>query len=409
MSAVGKRIIELLTNIEYYGKETRGVTRLLYKPEWVDAQKYVEKELKQMGIKTNFDEVGNLFGKVEGSKYKDETVATGSHIDTVRNGGIYDGQYGIVAGMLAIQFLVENYGQPLRNLEVISLAEEEGSRFPFVFWGSKNIFGLAKKEDVSKIKDGDGIIFTEAMRKAGFDFRDENKPIRQDIKAFLEIHIEQGAVLEIEKKSVGIVNYIVGQRRFNITIKGQSNHAGTTPMKYRKDTMHAASEIIHRVMEKAIEFGEPLVATVGSITAKPNIVNVVPGETLFTLDTRHTDAEVLAKFTKEIEKIIEDVQQKIKVEIDVDMWMNEKPVPMDTKLVGMLETEAKKENMNYKVMHSGAGHDSQIFAIHVPTAMIFVPSHDGISHNPDEFTEIEDLVKGVELLIKGLYQLAYID
>ncbi|WP_053365761.1 allantoate deiminase [Bacillus sp. FJAT-27245] len=391
-----------------YGKDPEGgVTRLLYTDEWVKAQKALEKVLQEDGLTTHYDEIGNLFGRLEGSKYNDETILTGSHVDTVRNAGKLDGAFGILAGILAIRYLKEKYGQPLRNLEVVSFAEEEGSRFPYAFWGSKNLVGLAKQEDVENIVDFNGIPFVDAMREAGFDFRDESIAFRNDLKAFVEIHIEQGNVLEKEGKSIGVVNSIVGQRRFTIEVKGVANHAGTTPMGYRKDAVFAASQMIQDVINKAIEYGDPLVATVGKIEVKPNIVNVVPGEALFTLDVRHTEKDVLIKFTEELTSIINRIATKSGVEVNIDMWMDEDPIPMDQQIVQAIEKQTKEAGLNYKMMHSGAGHDSQIIAPIVPTAMIFVPSREGISHNPLEYTSPEQLAMGVKALIDSLYVLAY--
>lgn len=391
-----------------YGKDPEGgVTRLLYTNGWIEAQKALEKMMQEDGLTTRYDEVGNLFGRLVGSKYADETILTGSHVDTVKNGGKLDGAFGILAGILAVRYLKEKYGQPLRNLEVVSFAEEEGSRFPYAFWGSKNLVGIAKKEDVENIVDFDGVPFVDAMREAGFNFRDESKAFRNDLKAFVEIHIEQGNVLEKEGKDIGIVHSIVGQRRFTIDVKGVANHAGTTPMGYRKDALFAASKMIQDVMNKAIEYGDPLVATVGKIEVKPSIVNVVPGNALFTLDVRHTEKEMLVKFTKELTNIINNIAAESGVETTIDMWMDEDPIPMDQRVVKAIEKQSKENGFNYKMMHSGAGHDSQIIAPIVPTAMIFVPSRDGISHNPLEYTSPEELATGVKALIDSLYVLAY--
>lgn len=391
-----------------YGKDPEGgVTRLLYTNEWIEAQKALEKLLQEDGLTTRYDEVGNLFGRLEGSKYTDETILTGSHVDTVKNGGKLDGAFGILAGILAIRYLKEKFGQPLRNLEVVSFAEEEGSRFPYAFWGSKNFVGIAKKEDVENIVDFDGVPFVDAMREAGFNFRDELKEARNDIKGFVEIHIEQGNVLEKEGKAIGVVHSIVGQRRFTIDVKGVANHAGTTPMGYRKDALFAASQMIQDVINKAKEHGDPLVATVGKIEVKPSIVNVVPGNALFTLDVRHTEKEMLVKFTEELTNIIHKIAAESGVETTIDMWMDEDPIPMDQQVVEAIEQQSKENGFNYKMMHSGAGHDSQIIAPIVPTAMIFVPSREGISHNPLEYTSPEELAMGVRALIDSLYVLAY--
>ncbi|MCG7334755.1 allantoate deiminase [Sporosarcina sp. ACRSM] len=408
MKDLTSEVAHLVDWLGGFGKDPEGgVTRLLYTNEWVEAQKALEKQMQEDGLTTRFDEIGNLFGRLEGSKYNDETILTGSHVDTVKNGGKLDGAFGILAGILALRHLQAEYGQPLRNLEVVSFAEEEGSRFPYAFWGSKNLVGIAKKEDVENIEDFDGVPFVDAMRKAGFNFRDESKPMRNDVKGFVEIHIEQGNVLENEGKSIGVVHSIVGQRRFTIEVTGVANHAGTTPMGYRKDAVYAASQMIQGVIDKAIEYGDPLVATVGKIEVKPNIVNVVPGHALFTLDVRHTEKEILVKFTDELTAIINRISTASGVETTIDMWMDEDPIPMDRQIVEAIEKQTKEKGLNYKMMHSGAGHDSQIIAPIVPTAMIFVPSRDGISHNPLEYTSPEELATGVQALMESLYVLAY--
>lgn len=389
------------------GLEQGGTTRLLYTTEWLAAQNALKERMTKLGMQTYFDDIGNLYGRFEGSKYKDEVIMSGSHIDTVVNGGKLDGQLGIIAALLAMQYLKENYGQPLRTLELISMAEEEGSRFPYVFWGSKNVFAIANNKDVENIQDSEGIKFTDAMQSCGFKFN--TRPARQDIKAFLEIHIEQGGVLEKEQKSIGVVTSIVGQRRYNIRLIGEANHAGTTPMSYRRDAVYAFSRICNESINKAVKVGDPLVLTFGHIEAKPNVVNVVPGEVLFTMDCRHTNKAELVAFTQEIEADMQRIATELGLTIEINRWMDEDPIPMNNDLIHLLENICREEKLSYRVMHSGAGHDSQIFAPRVPTAMLFVPSIKGISHNPAENTETEDLVEGIKALTYALYKLAYQD
>lgn len=408
MSELYKVVEEHVNWLSSIGLDSKGgTTRLLYDAAWLEAQNGLKEKFESIGLTTNFDAVGNLFGKLEGSKYKDETIMTGSHVDTVVNGGALDGQFGILASYLAIKHLKETYGEPLRNLEVVSMAEEEGSRFPFAFWGSKNIFGLVDKQDVLYAEDTEGILFTDAMKQAGFDFRNEDETLRDDIKAFVEIHIEQGNVLENTGKQVAVVNNIVGQKRYDITLKGKANHAGTTPMGFRHDTVYAMSKMISESIDKAKEWGDPLVLTFGHIDVKPNTVNVVPGETFFTMDCRHTEGDVLNSFTKEVESLFRKIASELEIDINIDIWLDEDPVPMSKEVVKVLEEACQETGLNYTTMHSGAGHDSQIFALHVPTAMIFVPSIGGISHNPAEATKTEDLVEGVKALTASLYKLAY--
>ena len=245
------------------------------------------------------------------------------------------------------------------------------------------------------------------MRQAGFDFRPEAAEVRRDLKAFIEIHIEQGGVLEIEGKSVGVVQHIVGQRRFTIEVSGEANHAGTTPMRYRKDAMEAASRMVAMLIDTAKDYGDPLVVTVGRMEIKPNVVNVVPGQAIFSLDARHTDKAVLGRYTDEISARMREMAARAGLEVSIDMWMDTDPVPMDKAMVKIVRQQCEKNGLDYKMMHSGAGHDAQIIAQFVPTAMLFVPSHRGISHSPLEYTDSKDLASGIRVLIDVLYQLAY--
>ncbi|MCZ2257618.1 allantoate deiminase [Sporosarcina sp. G11-34] len=400
-------IPERLNWLGSFGKDPAGgVSRLLYSKEWCEAQQALKIWMETEDLEVKFDEIGNLSGILKGNDTS-ETILTGSHVDTVTNGGLYDGQYGIVAGVLALKYLKKHYGQPKRNLEVISLAEEEGSRFPYVYWGSKNVVGTAVRKDVEAIKDFAGVPFIEAMKDSGFSFKEETSAPRKDLKAFVEIHVEQGNVLEIEKKSVGVVHSIVGQRRFTIEVTGEANHAGTTPMGYRKDAVYAASHMIYELISSAKQLGDPLVMTVGKMEVKPNIVNVVPGKVIFTIDVRHTEKDAIVQFTEILTEKINKSSKEHGVETSIDMWLDADPVPMDSRIVEIIEKQCKENSLNYKLMHSGAGHDAQIFAETVPTAMLFVPSRGGISHNPAEYTEPTDLAEGVKALIGTLYELAY--
>lgn len=401
-------IMKAIHELSQFGQdECGGLTRLLYGEHWVGAQQHLKQKMEEAGLDVRFDAVGNLYGRAVGSACQDQTVLIGSHIDTVKNGGMYDGQYGIIAGLLATTYLLKHYGKPLRNIEVVSICEEEGSRFPYVFWGVKNLLRLAGKEEVLDIYDEAGVSFAEAMHGAGFDFCDEDQLPRTDIKAFLEVHVEQGCVLENQKKSLGIVEGIVGQRRFTVELTGEANHAGTTPMSYRKDTVHAATEMISKILNRCREYGEPLVTTVGKIDVRPNVVNVVPGQVEFTIDTRHPDKKVLEDMTQDIHEIISAVATDFHVDFCLDMWMDQNPVPMDASLTKLIEADCVRSGVDYLKMYSGAGHDAQLMAQHVPTALIFVPSHRGISHSPHEHTDGRDLAMGVQALIAVLYELAY--
>lgn len=384
-----------------------GVTRLLYSREWVKTLETLKRVMEQEGMETRFDEIGNLYGRIQGTKRPEETILTGSHVDSVRNGGKYDGMYGILAGILAIGYLNRTYGPPERSLEVVAFAEEEGSRFPTVFWGSKNFLGIEDRTEAESLKDEEGISFSEAMRAAGFDFKKKPRSSRTDVKAFLEAHIEQGPELERHGKLVGIVDRIVGQRRFSVRVTGTANHAGTTPMGIRRDALLGAARMICRLMDRAKEIGPPLVVTAGHLEVKPNMGNVVPGEVEFSLDVRHTEEDVLETFTQEIRDILKETADEAGLGLSIHLWMKEPSVRMDEGLVGRLEEALAKSKVPGMRMHSGAGHDSQLIARKIPTAMLFVPSKDGISHNPKECTSPGELAAGIRILANTLHGLAY--
>lgn len=387
--------------------EAGGVTRLLFMPEWLAAQRALKERFEQTGMIAEFDEVGNLVGSYPGTDGTDEVIACGSHVDTVVQGGKLDGALGVFGGYLAIKDLVETYGAPKKTLRVISMAEEEGSRFPFVFWGSKNMVGTVAESEVAGIADNDGVKFTDAMKQCGFGCRTSAVSPLTNVTKFLELHIEQGNTLEMEGTKVGVVTAITGQRRYNIRLHGQANHAGTTRMCYRHDVVQVFAQIVTEAIAKANAEGDPLVLTFGHIEVTPNTVNVVPGDAMFTMDCRHTDKATLVRFSEEIEADMARIAAEHGVEIEIDRWMDEDPVPMDEETVAVIERVARESGASYRMMHSGAGHDSQVIAPHVPTGMIFVPSVGGVSHNPAEYTEAEDLLAGIELLEKTLYELAY--
>lgn len=410
-----KRSLGLLAQIEEmvewlasYGRSKKnGVTRTLYTENWQSAQLALEKRMEEFGLQAYYDDVGNLFGRLSAIDENATTILTGSHIDTVIDGGKYDGAYGVIAGIIALQFLKEHYGLPKKNIEVVSLCEEEGSRFPMTYWGSGSMTGVKSMEDVQGLSDAQGIPFIEAMQEAGFGKGNYRNPKRNDLDCFIELHIEQGEVLEREQKSIGIVSHIVGQRRYNVTVIGESNHAGTTPMAWRKDAMYTAAELIQYLIQKAKETSPDLVATVGQIFTEPNLSNVIPGKTTFSIDIRHSEEHVLDEFCHDVFAQFVSISNKHQTQVTIHNWMNEKPVKMSESLNEISESILTKEQISFKKMTSGAGHDSQIFGSFCPTSLLFVPSHKGISHSPNEFTRTEDLEKGIQLLIKILYTLAY--
>jgi len=364
---------------------------------------YLKELFERLGFETFFDCAGNLHGRIGESG---DTIMTGSHADTVRNGGKYDGLYGVVGSALAAARLYEKHGKPKTAIEVVAFSEEEGSRFPFNFWGSKVLIGDIDWDTAAVLKDKDGISMEEALEACGFSYTPDCAK-RDDIKVFVELHIEQGGVLEANDMEIGVVTGIVGYKKFSVEVFGQANHAGTTPMPYRKDAGFCAAQIITEVIKLAKEYGEPMVATVGQIEFKPGLANVVPDYAKFSLDMRHTDANVLNRFQEEARRIIERIAQETGTTFEFRAIFDDPPIPMSEGIMGIIKSACENQGVRHMKIHSGAGHDSQILSRVAPVGMIFVPSRGGISHNPEEFTEPELLEKGAEVLEETLYRLAY--
>lgn len=391
----------------YSEGESAGVTRLLYSKPWLAAQQALAGRMTRAGLETTFDEVGNLYGKLQGRQPEAPSIVTGSHIDTVIQGGKYDGAYGIAAGLVALTYLQERYGKPLRSLEVVSLCEEEGSRFPLAYWGSGNVVGKRSHEQIAALVDQEGTGFGEAMKACGFGVGSARPALRRDIGAFIETHIEQGGVLESEGLAIGIVDSIAGQRRVRIELVGEANHAGTTPMHLRKDALEGAGLMLHLLRQEAIRRGAPLVATVGKLQVSPNVPNVVPGSVQFTVDARHTDDERLDAFCSWMRTTFTKLAEQRGLSIAFDEWFREGAVPLHAPLNHRLEQICREQGIAARHMPSGAGHDAQMFGGHCPTALLFVPSRRGISHSPEEYTSPRELAIGVLVLAELLYKLGY--
>jgi allantoate deiminase len=387
------------------GEPDGGVTRTLYSQPWKEAQQALKGWMEEAGLHTNYDSIGNLFGRLPSTNPNAQTILIGSHVDTVKSGGKYDGAYGIIAGIMALDFLKKKYEAPAINLEVVSFCEEEGSRFPVALWGSGMMTEIYSFQDISDIKDSEGISFETAMMAAGFGLTEYR--VRNDIQTFIELHIEQGPTLEKVEKSIGIVKAIVGQKRFRITVNGESNHVGTTSMKWRRDALHGVVNMIHDLYESVKEYDEDLVTSVGQLFVEPNVPNVIPNQVQFTVDARHPNESVLSSFCQHFTQMFEDHARKLSLDLKVELWHEVQPAQMNGKLNEIIQNICFSRSIPSHWMNSGAGHDAQLFSRICPTTIIFVPSQGGISHSPLEHTSTEDLETGLEVLIQLLHQLAY--
>ncbi|AME07536.1 allantoate deiminase [Bacillus siamensis] len=406
--SVKNSITDYIEWLAQYGASAGGgVTRLLYTKEWMDAQLAVKTEMSSFGLETRFDDVGNVFGRLSGTQSPDEVIVTGSHIDTVINGGKYDGAYGVLAAMLALKQLKETYGAPKKTLEAVSLCEEEGSRFPMTYWGSGNMTGVFSEQDAKEPRDESGVSLQTAMYESGFGKGVFQSAYRTDISAFVELHIEQGQTLEMSGRDLGIVTSIAGQRRYLVTLEGECNHAGTTSMKWRKDPLAAGSRIIHELLLRAEEQPDELRLTCGKITAEPNVANVIPGRVQFSIDIRHQNQRVLKQFHEDMAVLINRICHQKGIHAVIDEYMRIEPVPMDKRLKDAAFETAAENGISCEEMVSGAGHDAQMIGRRHPACMLFVPSRSGISHSPKEYTSARQLEIGIRALTDLLYKLAY--
>ena len=384
-----------------------GVWRVAYSPEWSCAQAQVEEWLASAGLEVRRDAVGNVWGRLEGTE-PGAVIASGSHIDSQTPGGRYDGALGVVAAVAAVRALKEQVGRPRRTLEVVSLCEEEASRFRAAgFWGSRAITGETRRKHLDEVRDADGVTIGEAMASVGLDPERFAETRRDDIHTFVELHIEQGPRLEDEGYAVGIVSGITGIRHYVVELGGRSDHAGARPMLGRRDPMPGMAEIVLGAIGNALELGGPAVTTIGCMEVEPNLPAAVPDLVRFTVDARHPDVAEQNRLFALHEATFRRVADARGLDLATQIPLDLPPAPCDPATVATFEAAAADERIPVLTLHSGAGHDTQRMSKIARTAMVFVRSKDGRSHTPAEFTSVEDAVEGIRVLAAGLRTLAY--
>ncbi len=399
---------KLILDMAQHGSDGgTGVSRTVYSPEWVDATKLYARWCEEVGLTARIDRVGNVWGRLEGSE-PGKSIVSGSHIDSQTPGGRYDGILGALAALIALKALKEQFGQPKRTLECIAFCEEESSRFPSAnFWGSRAITGGIRTDDPETTVGFGGETIASAMREVGLDPALIPEARRADIDSFVELHIEQGPILEHANLPVAVVTGITGIRHYEVELRGTQNHAGAFPMDLRRDPMAGFAEIVSGVVDTAHRWGRPAVSTVGRVHVKPNATAIIPDSVTFTLDVRHPDPDLCQKLYDTHEAFMREVAKRRNLEISWKIMIDHPACPSDAALVSTLRTAANTQGVPTMLMASGAGHDSQQMAKIARVAMIFVRSKDGRSHTPDEFSSIDDIVAGIEVLAAGLHRLAY--
>ena len=335
-------------------------------------------------------------------------IASGSHIDSQTPGGRYDGALGVIGALVALRTLHERFGRPRRTIEAVSLCEEEASRFHAAnFWGSRAIIGSIDPDEPERIFDFDGVSIAEAMRGVGLDPRRIRDAARDDVEAWIELHIEQGPVLEAAGLPVGVVDAITGIRHYVVRLVGRSDHAGARPMESRLDPMAGFAEIVTAVIGVALEMGPPSVTTVGRVQVEPNLPAAVPDSVMFTVDSRHPDPRALKDQHARQEQLMRAIAERRGLEISWTTPLDLPPCLCDPALVAALERAGREQDVPLIRMHSGAGHDTQNMAKIAKVAMVFARSKEGRSHTPAEFTTVDDAVAATRVLAATLYELAY--
>ncbi|NLS38229.1 hydantoinase/carbamoylase family amidase [Fructobacillus tropaeoli] len=394
-----KKIIDLLESFQAIGRtKNQGYTRTVYDQAWCQAQKQCVNIIKELGLVPWVDEIGNLYATADLTWPKEPVTLVGSHLDTVVDRGLYDGLYGALAAVLSVSQVVK-LEQGLRQpLVAVIFSEEEGSRFDATFTGSQYLLERDLK-GFDALVDAQGQTFGQVRQAAVAAL----SPFVQTasclkIAQYLELHIEQGPILENTGTDIGIVTTIVGQERFLIQLVGQANHAGTTPMDCRDDACQQAVSLLADLYRELAQIPD-LRYTIGKVQLEPNVANVIPGLVTFSLDLRHQDQLVLSEAVGVVAKLVDQYRAKLERTTAV------MPIQMNMGLQGEIAEACQSVGLTHQFLPSGAGHDAQVMGEQVPTAMIFVPSVGGVSHVPDEKTTPADLENGQRVLTAVLAKL----
>jgi allantoate deiminase len=379
------------------GADGGGVSRFAWSPELAEANAWLMNRLEALGLEAELDTAGNVFGRWDGGEGK--AVLVGSHLDTVPRGGRYDGALGVLAALAVVRALKAEGVEPVRPLWVVSFNDEEGSRFQTGMLGSRAFCGELDLEDWRRRGVAD------AMARAGFDF--ERLPQARNVAgvgAYLELHIEQGPVLEQSGEDIGIVTAITGLLGFRVRFLGAANHAGTTPMEARQDALAGAARVVLALREEA-RAQEGMTSNVGKLLVEPGGFNVIPGLAEFTVDVRSPTPEGYERAEAFVRETVKRVAAEEELGVEISTTHRKPPVALDEGLQDGLAAAAEAEGASYRRMPSGAGHDAMVLAHHVPAAMLFVPSRGGISHSPEEYTPPEQCELGARVLARAVRSL----
>lgn len=402
LAAEGGRLAGSLAELGQIGRLPSGaVRRLAFSEEDQAARALVRSWMEEAGMAVRIDAAGNLIGRYEGLSPEAPALATGSHIDTVPEGGLYDGALGVLGGIEVVRVLAGRGLRLRHSLEVIAFADEESTMV-----GCKTMVGHAS-DDPESYTTALGVSIQEGLARIGGDWerRHSARRSRQEIAAFLELHVEQGGVLEAVGKQIGVVEGVVGQQRFTIRVSGQANHAGTTPMEMRRDALTTAAQIILAIEDMALHYPGDPVATVGKLQVWPNAANIVPGQVEFTLDMRDLSHDVIDHMKAQLERRMETIAVARRTRIAITPQFVVDPSPADATVQQLISEACSGLGLSHTHLPSRASHDAQELGRLTAMGMIFVPSRDGVSHSADEFTSPQQCEQGVNVLLHSLIRL----
>lgn len=386
-----------------------GTTRVLFTEPELKSREFIKCLMAENELEIYEDSIGNIFGTLKGSEPELPPVWTGSHIDTVLNAGMFDGMAGVIAGIEALKMIKESKIPHKRNISAVVYTSEEPTRFGLSCLGSRAMAGKLDLESTKSLTDEQGKTLYEVLDNLGYDLEKFKNVKKEKGKVFaaVELHIEQSSSLEKENKTIGVVKSICAPANYEVVVKGIQSHAGGTSMKDRVDAFTATCEIALEIEKLArASTGEYVTATVARISVVPGAVNVISGLVQFSIDVRYTEMESLTEIMDKVKIKISEIKKNRGVEIEIQELNKDIPTQCNTEIISILNTNCDKYDYSHKSCISGAYHDSLMVALFTPVAMIFVPSKNGISHSPTEWTDYEDLVKGTNILAETLLSIA---
>ena len=399
-----KRLEQSIEELGRIGATDRGgLTRLALSDEDKRGRDWLVARMKDAGLRVTVDQMGNIFGERAGQASL-PPVMMGSHADSVPTGGKYDGQLGVLCGLEVMRTLNDGKVRTRHPVTLVIFTNEEGARFQPAMIASGVMAGKIALEDAYNARDKDGLRLVDELERIGY--LGPEPCIPRPIRAYLELHIEQGPFLEEEKLSIGVVEGIVAIAWSRLTIHGVQDHAGPTPMRIRHDALVAAAEVVGRVRAIAREIGGDLVTTVGNLTVSPNIPNAIPGRVQLSIDMRDPKDATLDRARTMLDRAVREACEREGVTYELDHYWRVPYTPFDREVVSAIERAAQATGAGYRRILSGAGHDAQYMAAIGPTGMVFVPSHDGRSHCEEEFTAIDDIEHGANTLLGAALHLA---